>query len=378
VVKKKKEKIMIVDDNPKNLKLLGIMLTSYGYDVFSFINGEGAYQAAIDSPPDIILLDICMDGLNGYEVCKIFKANKKLENIPVIFLSALSSIEDKIEAFKKGGVDYITKPFQIEEVEARVKTHLKIVEMQKKLEDNNEKLEYMVMERTAELSKAYKKLRDAERVKSEMLNKIYSEFKTPWNSIIKTIDYLFKGNKADVEYSEVEKNKNRIDSIVNDATLLNKIESYEEKPKLEIKNILNIIKTIENTECEEKEENKHIQIKCNEELLKKCIEIVLRFSQKYCSKRRIRTDIKKEKEYILLSFLLEDFFITNKEIFDFIENSKKESEKQNAISYILAERIVKLFNGEIYIEKNEENIAFITLKFPTAGEDNNEKDNDYR
>lgn len=305
---------MVVDDNNKNLKLLGTMLSSRGYELLAFNNGESAYSAAKENKPDILLLDICMSGLNGYEVCKMFKENNDLKSIPVIFLSALNSIEDKIEAFKNGGVDYITKPFQVEEVEARVSTHLKIVEMQKIVESNNEKLEMIVLERTKELREAYKKLEEAERVKSEMLNKISLEFKTPWNSIKNTIEHFFKANKSNVEYSEVERSKKRIDSIVNDAVLLNTIESYEEKPKLERKNIVSIIKNIRSIDYKEIVEDEKIEIRCNEELLKKCIEIVLKFSKKYCSNKLIKTEIKIEKYYVLVSFLLEEFFLINNSI----------------------------------------------------------------
>ncbi|HOO64379.1 MAG TPA: response regulator, partial [Synergistaceae bacterium] len=119
-----KQKIMIVDDTPQNLKLLGNMLREEGYQVYSFPKGEFALKAAERKIPDLILLDINMPGMNGYEVCAKLKENPVLREIPVIFLSALNEAEDKVKAFHSGGVDYITKPFQLEEVTARIRTHL--------------------------------------------------------------------------------------------------------------------------------------------------------------------------------------------------------------------------------------------------------------
>ena len=117
---------MVVDDNPANLKLLEDMFRQRAYEVRSFPRGRLALSAADLEPPDLILLDVNMPEMNGYEVCEQLKSSPLLSGIPVIFLSALHSIEDKAKGFRSGGVDYISKPFQFEEVQARVKTHLKL------------------------------------------------------------------------------------------------------------------------------------------------------------------------------------------------------------------------------------------------------------
>ncbi len=116
--------ILVVDDTPQNLKLLSSMLTEHGYRVRPAINGELALQSARKNQPHLILLDIQMPGLNGYEVCTELKNDLRTRDIPVIFLSALDGTDDKVKAFKVGGVDYITKPFQLEEVLARVEAQL--------------------------------------------------------------------------------------------------------------------------------------------------------------------------------------------------------------------------------------------------------------
>jgi response regulator RpfG family c-di-GMP phosphodiesterase len=121
-----KSNIMVVDDQPANLKLLEDLLTQLGHAVRSFPRGRLALDAAARNLPDLILLDINMPEMNGFEVCQKLKADDRLASIPVLFLSALNETRDKVNAFRSGGVDYITKPFQVEEVSARVETHLQL------------------------------------------------------------------------------------------------------------------------------------------------------------------------------------------------------------------------------------------------------------
>src|SRR4051812_4403422 len=129
--------ILIVDDTPANLQVLAGMLKDRGYKVRPVPGGKLALLAARKDPPDLILLDINMPEMNGYEVCERLKADDKLKGIPVIFISALTEQLDKVKAFAIGGVDYITKPFQMEELHARVETHLKLRRLQVELEETN-------------------------------------------------------------------------------------------------------------------------------------------------------------------------------------------------------------------------------------------------
>jgi phosphoserine phosphatase RsbU/P len=133
--------ILVVDDTPANLQVLTGMLKDRGYKVRPVPSGKLALQAAERDPPDLILLDINMPDMNGFEVCEKLKANDKLKGIPVIFISALTEQLDKVKAFAIGGVDYITKPFQMEELHARVETHLKLRRIQIELEEYSHHLE---------------------------------------------------------------------------------------------------------------------------------------------------------------------------------------------------------------------------------------------
>jgi sigma-B regulation protein RsbU (phosphoserine phosphatase) len=133
--------ILVVDDTPANLQVLAGMLKDRGYKVRPVPSGALALLAAQRDPPDLILLDINMPDMNGYEVCDRLKADARLRGIPVIFISALTEQLDKVKAFATGGVDYITKPFQMEELHARVATHLKLRRFQVELEEANADLE---------------------------------------------------------------------------------------------------------------------------------------------------------------------------------------------------------------------------------------------
>ena len=136
-----KANILVVDDTVANLRLLVNLLAERGYKVRPASNGSMALSAALTEPPDLILLDILMPNMDGYEVCEQLKADEHTREIPVIFISAVSEVLDKVKAFAIGGVDYITKPFQVEEVLARVETHLAIRNLQRNLKDKNEELE---------------------------------------------------------------------------------------------------------------------------------------------------------------------------------------------------------------------------------------------
>lgn len=135
------ESILIVDDNPANLRLLSHLLTGHGYNVRAVTGGERALASAELHPPDLVLLDIRMPEIDGFEVCRRLKGNVKTLAAPVLFISALDDIGDKMSAFAAGGVDYITKPFQMEEVLARVETHLALRRLQRSLEEANRRME---------------------------------------------------------------------------------------------------------------------------------------------------------------------------------------------------------------------------------------------
>jgi two-component system, sensor histidine kinase and response regulator len=217
--------ILIIDDTPDNLRFLSDLLAKAGYSVRKVITGELGLEAARLEPPDLILLDIMMPGVNGYEICERLKMGERTQHIPVLFLSALDEELDKVQAFQIGGVDYITKPFQIVEVLARIETHLKLSRLQHQLQQRNEQLQHeieyrsaaetalqllnqgldaRVQERTAELTQKNRYLLDVQRdlqkalvqerrlgeLKSRLVTTLTQELRTPMTVMQTALELL--------------------------------------------------------------------------------------------------------------------------------------------------------------------------------------------
>ena len=147
--------ILLVDDNPNNLKVLSEAIQGHGWKALMATDGESAIEQAEYARPDLIILDVMMPGIDGFETCRRLKANAITEDIPVIFMTALSNATDKVKGLEIGAVDYITKPFQQEEVIARLKLHLKISHLTRTLEQQ-------VEERTAELTQSLTQLQQTQ------------------------------------------------------------------------------------------------------------------------------------------------------------------------------------------------------------------------
>ena len=175
-LKSKKMDILVVDDTPINLRLLSNLLTEGGYEVRKAISGKLALLAASSHPPDLILLDIMMPEMDGYEVCKQLKSSPATCDIPVIFLSALDDVADKMKAFDAGGADYITKPFQVKEIMARVQNQLTILQQKKQLKSQNLWLQKEIAEREetevllkAQTEKLQQALEELKRAQSQLV-----------------------------------------------------------------------------------------------------------------------------------------------------------------------------------------------------------------
>lgn len=166
--------ILLVDDNSNNLRLLSNILSDRGYTVRSVNSGKMALLSATTAPPDLILLDINMPEMNGYEVCQQLKANHQTADLPVIFISALHEVLDMVKAFAVGGVDYISKPFQVPEVIARVENHLTLRRLQRQMQAQNAALQKEVQERIA--IEAVLKAEIKERKKAETALKEANKF----------------------------------------------------------------------------------------------------------------------------------------------------------------------------------------------------------
>lgn len=224
--------ILIIDDKRSDIRLLSKTLSEQGYIVRGAAKGKMGIKAAQADPPDLILLDIRMPDLDGYAVCEQLKSHPKTQDIPIIFLSALDDVLDKVRAFQIGAVDYITKPFQIEEVLARVNNQIivrhltkQLIEKSQQLESQNQQLQKEIIER----SKAEKTAEAASKAKSDFVANMSHELRTPLNAILGFTQLMNRDKHLSDEQEEYLEIINRsgeyLLGLIDDVLELSKIES---------------------------------------------------------------------------------------------------------------------------------------------------------
>lgn len=221
-------RILVIDDNPKNLNVLAELLDRQDFVVLFALDGISGLQRAESGQPDLILLDVMMPGLDGFETCRQLKTNDNTRDIPVIFMTALSDVEDKVKGFASGAVDYITKPIQPEEVLSRVNAHLKIQRLQQDLHKRNEELQAS-LERERELNK----------LKSRFISIASHEFRSPLAAIQLTTDALERyGERMSDEkklssFERIKSTVKLMNDMLNDILMLSKVgaETFEFSPE---------------------------------------------------------------------------------------------------------------------------------------------------
>lgn len=249
------EKILIVDDNPINLKVLYVYLKSVGFEVLVAEDGATGLEVVEHNRPNLILLDVMMPGINGFEVCRRLKANPQTKDIPVIFLTALSETVSKVKGFEVGGVDYITQPIEHEEVLSRVKTHLILRKMRQQLQQqnrdlqaeiryrqqietelqqsrqqlqqHNDNLEHTVAERTAELATSNQELEHFAYIASH-------DLRQPLRKIRMCTEYLAEDYKqcfdeqAEQYLSYIFKSTDRMNALIDDLLAYSRVGKLEQ------------------------------------------------------------------------------------------------------------------------------------------------------
>jgi two-component system, sensor histidine kinase and response regulator len=243
--------ILIVDDNPQNLQVLGKILQENNYKIEFSTSGEAALNWLKIKKFDLILLDINMPGLSGFDVCRIIRSNPEMDNVPVIFLSADSDRESILKGFELGAQDYITKPFDSRELLVRAKTQIRLKESLEQLVAFNKLLEVRVVERTMELKQSNDKLEasnlkllELDKAKTGFLNLISHEIRTPLNGISGPLELL----KHTVDIGEIgelvkflDTSVQRLESFATDALLITRLRLKQSEIKKENVHLLPLI-----------------------------------------------------------------------------------------------------------------------------------------
>lgn len=246
----KQIEIMVVDDTTANLKLLSTILTSEGYKVKVANSGQLALSAIALKAPDLILLDVVMPDIDGYEVCKRLKGDSTTTEIPVIFITIIDSLDEKIKAFQAGAVDYITKPFEEQEILARIKTHLELRKLRKDAVVMNEQLRSEICDKQIlydELVKAKEELEISYTEKWDSLANMAHEIRTPMNSILLAIQ-IVQSSELSEEQMELltiaMTSSENLLNLLNDILDLSKINAKAAQVKRELVNLQELLKAV--------------------------------------------------------------------------------------------------------------------------------------
>lgn len=384
--------ILVVDDTPANLRLLNDLLTKQGYIVRPVPDGRLAISSAKASAPDLVLLDIRMAGMSGYEVCQELKAEELTREIPIIFISALHDMLDKVKAFELGGVDYITKPFQPEEVLARVKTHLTIRKLQKGLQEKNEQLLEEIAERTRTeeaLKASEQQLRKSNASKDKFISIIVHDLRGPLSSL----NDLTRFTSENIETYTLQQLKEIIhlqcDTTENLSKLLENLlawsrlqrNMFELLPQeMDLKQLLNRSLALLKTQAEQK----RIAVKSSvqdlvmiyadfnmiDTVIRNLISNALKFTH---PGGNIEITVRQDQQYVEVSVTDSGIGIESQhlpKLFDLEAKYKRlgtAHEKGTGLGLILCKEFVERNGGQIWVQSEPDKGSTFTFTIPKAG-----------
>tara|TARA_R110000787_G_scaffold71771_1_gene159763 strand:- start:14817 stop:15959 length:1143 start_codon:yes stop_codon:yes gene_type:complete len=376
-----KYKILIVDDNDKNIQVIANLLSENNYNVDYALNGPDGLSLIKSQNFDLILLDIMMPNMDGYEVCKRIREDETIKEIPVIFLTAKTDIESIKKAFNYGGLDYISKPFNGDELLARVKTHVELKTIKEELRNVNEGLEKKVLERTTELDKANKKLLGIDKAKSQFIKIISHEIRTPLNGIIGGLSLLKDSGLTEETtslFNILDLSAKRLEAFSKKALDISLFSSYsKEMLKLKKTNINDLISSIINRK-EWSRNGKEINfikafntnmkvISIDSKYFKKCLYNIIHNAIKFSPNKGqiIITSIEKDNQLIInikdegIGFE-KGFSINDIKTFD----NKNHFDENPGLGLYLSNQIIKAHGGYLENGNNTEKGAFVNICIP--------------
>jgi len=371
--------ILMVDDTPRNLQLLGSTLKNEQYKLEFATSGKKALEWLKKKTFDLILLDVMMPEMTGFEVCIEIRANRDYDDMPIIFLTAKTDKESIVKGFDLGAQDYVTKPFDTKELLARVRTHLELKYSKEKLKSVNKWLEEMVRERTKELEEANIKLDEAnkellnlDKAKSEFLRMISHEIRTPLNGIMGPLHLL----KNKIESEDLMKLVNildysvaRLEEYTMAALKITELKSksfYLEKQPVNLKELVEFClielsgtfknyNVLVNTKFKEGD----YIIEANYELLFKAIKTILAgLAENYYNEGDMEIQLIKQGEKMAISIINNKIKISSEKIahqFGLVEDFTDVTHHTSLYVY-LANIIIELHNGIIQVDKIKDGI----------------------
>jgi two-component system sensor histidine kinase/response regulator len=369
--------ILIVDDIPANLELLSEMLRERGYEPRPVPSGRLAMLAAQADPPDLIMLDIRMPEMNGFEVCERMKADAVLKDIPIIFITALTDTAEKVKAFSLGAVDYVTKPFQVEEIVARVRAHLSIYSLQRQLCVQNLNLEQRVADRTLELAKAYERLLELGRLKNDFFRIISYEIRTPVNGVLGIGELIIDRCPASddcMRYAGLFREASlRMRNLIEDMALIIDIEEVPLKTgeAVSFSVLLDSVRASLpgiQISMDQQAALESVFLKGDRVLLKRVLQTMILLATSLSMDRySVRVTGVVEAEFLRVNIDVDDFLLSAEAVVGFFDIESLERSKSSAetlgLAPVVAHKIISALGGEMRLVKGEENTGHLTAIF---------------
>ncbi len=375
------QSILIVDDIPKNIQILGNILYREGFKLSYAQSGAEALKLIRSNNYDLILLDIMMPEMNGYEVCENIRDKKSTSEVPIIFLTAKTDKESIVKGLRLGAQDYITKPFSSEELIQRVKTQLSLKDQREQLRDVNKILEEKVEERTHQLMLANEQLKSLEKAKSEFLSIISHELRTPLNGIMGLTELLetsLKSTENEEYINYLKEASERLARFSETAILITTLKSDQYKFHYTAQKLRYLLESVKDdymglmagkdVRLEIRAESEDIQIKMDFDLIKICLQNILNNALKFSGKNSvIRIEVSQDKDFTKI-IVTDEGPGFNQEalnhLFEYFSNTETSHYEGIGLSLAATKLIMDAHQGMIRIQNASEKGAEVCLCFP--------------